>query len=207
MRGLATKKDLLLVSIVGLLFGLAVIPVLENIDPAFWELNFKNVVLVIGGFFVFANFALWIAGLLAKKWIALWQFAKFGAGGSLSAAFDIGTLNLLSLIFQIFSGPLILVFNAISIFLATTNSYFWNKLWAFKKIEGGKIFDLREYLKFIGVILGSLIIGATIVFILTTYVSHPNISNQVWENIAKLISIPPVVAWNFIFFKYVIFKK
>jgi len=156
---------------------------------------------------VFANFALWVAGLLGKKWFGLWQFAKFGAGGSLSAAIDIGILNLLSLIFQIFSGPLILAFNAVSIYLATTNSYFWNKLWAFKKIEGGKIFDFREYLKFIGITLGSLIIGAGIVFILTTYVSHPDISNPVWENIAKLISVPPVVAWNFTFFKYVIFKK
>lgn len=207
MIGLATKRDFFLVSIIGILFGLLLIPILENIKPAFWDLNFINVFLLVAGFFIFANLSLAVAGLLGKKHYALWQFAKYGAGGALSAMLDMGLLNLLSLIFNIFSGPLIIVLNSFSIYAAMTNSYFWNKLWAFKK-EGGGIFNLREYLKFIGVTLGSLVIGSLMVYFTTTHISAPaGISEQLWENIAKLISIPFVVAWNFVLYKFVIFKQ
>ncbi len=207
MVSVAAKKDFFLVSIIGALFGLLLIPILENIQPPFWEFNLLNAFALVIGFFLFANFALMIGGLLGAKISSLWQFAKFGAGGALSAAIDIGILNLFSLIFQIFSGPWIILFNGTSIAFAMTNSYLWNKLWTFKK-DGSSVFQMKEYSKFIGATLGSLIMGSAIVYVLTTIVGPPpNISMEIWENIAKLTSIPPVVAWNFIAYKFFVFKS
>lgn len=206
MIGVAVKKDFLLVSIVGLLFGTFLIPILENIKPPQWELTFLSAASLIVGFCLFANFALMIGGLLGKKFPPLWQFTKFGAGGALNAAIDIGLLNLLSLVFQIFSGPLIILFNGISLAIALTNSYLWNKLWTFKK-DDSSVFRVGEYFKFVGATLGSVVMGSAIVYFLTTVTGAPqNISPAIWENIAKLASVPPIVAWNFFAYKFLVFK-
>jgi len=205
MIGLATKKDFALVSIVGTVFGLFLIPILENIKPPQWELNIFTASTLIIGFFLFANFALAIGGMIGKKFPAFWQFTKFGASGALNAALDIGLLNLLSLIFQIFSGPLLAIFNAISLFVAFNNSYLWNKLWVFKL--DGKI-DFKEYLKFAGATGVGMVIGSLIVYLITTFVTPPaGISPQIWENIAKGISLPLVVFSNFTLYKFVVFKR
>jgi putative flippase GtrA len=205
MIGLATKKDFFLVSIIGVLFGSLVIPVLQNIRPAFWQLNFTNAAATIIGFLIFANVAMAIAGLIGKKFPSLFQFAKFSASGSLNAALDIGLFNLLSYIFQVFSGPLLALFNGIVVFIAFNNSYFWNKLWVFK--ADGTI-NIYEYLKFAAATLVGLILGTSIVYYITTFVSAPTgISPQIWENVAKAISIPLVVASNFSLYKFVVFKK
>lgn len=208
MVGVATKKDFFLVSIIGIVFGGLLIPVLENVRPPFWQLNLTNAIYLIAAFFVFANFALLVAGLLGKRLPSLWEFAKYGAAGSMNAVLDVGVLNLFSIIFHVFSGPLILLFNGISISLAVTNAYFWNKLWAFKKAEGGSVFNLKEFYKFIGATVLSILGGSLIVYFLTTIVGSPTgISPEIWENISKLISIPPIVAWNFIAYKFFVFKR
>ncbi len=206
MLGVATKKDHFLVSIVGLLFGILSLPILENIKPPQWELTFLSAAVVIAGFFIFANFSMWVAGLIGLRSPALFQFAKYGAAGALSAFIDLGILNLFSLIFKIYSGPAILVFNAISFLVATTNAYFWNKFWAFKK-DGDRP-NVKEYAKFICVTLTGLAINTAIVFFMTTVVGAPEgVSEPVWENVAKFSAVIPNVMWNFVGYKFFIFKS
>ncbi|MEK7640622.1 MAG: GtrA family protein [Patescibacteria group bacterium] len=206
MIGLATKKDYLLVSIVGLAFGILSLPILENIKPPHWELTLMSAALVITGFFLFANFAMWVAGMIGLRSLALFQFAKYGAAGALSAFIDLGLLNLFSLIFQIFSGPAILIFNSVSFLVAVTNSYLWNKFWAFKK--EGDTANLREYSRFIGITLVGLVINTAIVFIMTTFIGAPEgTSEPLWENVAKFSAIIPNVIWNFFGYKFFIFKS
>lgn len=207
MFGVAAKKDFFLVSIIGIIFGGLLIPILENIRPPFWQLNPANVAYLIVGFFFFANFALLVAGLLGTKFPSLWEFAKYGAAGSMNAVLDVGVLNLLSMAFNVFAGPLIILFNGISIALAVTNAYFWNKLWAFKKTEQSSVFNLGEFYKFIAATILSILGGSLIVYLLTTIIGPPaGISPGIWENISKLISVPPVVAWNFVAYKFFVFK-
>lgn len=205
MIGLATKKDFLLVSVIGALFGFSLLPILENIKPPQWELNFYTGTVLIIGFSLFANVALFTGSLIGKKNPAFWQFTKFGASGASNAALDIGILNLLSFIFQVFSGPLLAAFNAIALFLAFNNSYFWNKLWVFEK-DGAVNF--KEYLKFAAATMVGLVIGTATVYLITTFVIPPTgISPQIWENIAKGISLPLVITANFTLYKFVVFKK
>ncbi len=206
MLGVATKKDHFLVSIVGLLFGVLSLPILENIKPPQWELTFLSATSVIAGFFLFANFSMWVAGLIGVRSLALFQFAKYGAAGALSAFIDLGILNIFSLVFKIYSGPLIILFNSIGFLIATTNAYFWNRLWAFKK-EGERP-NLKEYARFICVTFTGLLLNTGIVYLMTTIIGAPEgISEPAWENIAKFSAIIPNVMWNFIGYKFIIFKS
>lgn len=205
MRGLANKKDFLLVSIIGAIFGFFVIPIMENIRPSQWELTFLSAAALIIGFSLFANLALWIAGLIGVKYPSIFQFAKYAATGAMNSATDLGILNFFSMLFSAFSGPPIVLFNSVSFLVAVTNSYFWNNLWAFKK-EGARL-KFSEYLKFLGVTVGGLVLNNVIVYIVTTTVGAPaSVSEALWENAAKLFAVPVAVLWNFFGYKLLVFK-
>src|SRR3989344_2816310 len=149
MRGIAAKKDFIIVSIVGVIFGLFATPVLENIKLPQWESSFTGVAILVLGFVIFANFALWIASLVGRKIPAVWQFSKYAAIGAMNSALDLGIFNFLSLTFQVFSGPTLLVLNTISFMTAVTNSYFWNTFWSFKteSVAGASV-SVAKYGKF-----------------------------------------------------------
>lgn len=206
MSSLTTKKDHLLVTIIGILFGFFAIPILENIQPAFWQLNAKNILALPAGFAVFANFSIWIAGIIGKKRPGLFQFAKYAATGAMNSFTDLGIFNFLSMIFQIFSGPLIILLNIVSFSVAVTNSYFWNNLWAFKK-DGTKL-RFAEYLRFVGCTIGGMVLNTAVVYLITTVIGAPeHISAGLWENVAKFIAVPPTVAWNFVGYKFFVFTQ
>lgn len=205
MLGVATKKDYYLVSIVGILFGVFSLPILENLNIPRWELTLANGAAIIIGFLLFANFAMWIAGLIGVRSQALFQFAKYGAAGALSAFADLGILNIFSLIFKVYSGPLILIFNSVGFLTGTTNAYFWNKLWVFKK-EGEKP-NIKEYARFFAITCTGLILNTGIVYLMTSVIGAPaGISEPVWENVSKFSAIIPNVMWNFVGYKFIIFK-
>ncbi len=205
MQGLATKRDYLLVSIIGVLFGLFAIPILENIRPAFWHLSASSVIFLLAGFALFANLALGIAGLIGARYPGIFQFAKYAATGALNSFTDLGLFNLLSMIFQIFSGSLIVVFNVISFSVAVTNSYFWNRLWVFRKAGAAPL--IGSYAKFIGVTLSGAAINSAIVYVITTTIGAPlDVTPELWENVAKLIGVPVSIIWNFFGYKFFVFK-
>jgi len=204
MRGIAAKRDYGLVLIIGIIVGIFSVPILENIDPPFWELTLANVALLVIGFSAFSVFALWVAGIIGLKSPGLYQFAKYGAAGAMNSATDVGILNFLSYVFQIFSGGGIIILNVIAFTVAVTNSYFWNNLWVFKRDGAG--LSMNEYMKFFGVTVTGIAINTAIVFFLTTYTAPPGaMSPQLWENVAKLIAMPASVAWNFIGYKFFVF--
>ncbi len=204
MRNLAVSRDYLIVSYVGVLFGLLLLPILQNIRPAFWSFSAVKVVGIIIGFTFFANVALWVGGWLGTRWPALWQFVKYAATGSLNAVLDVGLLNLLSLIFSVYSGGWLIVFNVISIAIAVTNSFTLNKFWAFKNSNP---FHWQELWAFLAVGAVTIVIGSSVLYFLTTIVGSPDgISEPVWENIAKFIATPITIILNFFGFKFLVFK-
>lgn len=202
---LATRKDYFIVTAIGLGFGLLLLPVLENITPPRWELTFGNASILILGFGIFANIALTIGAWLGHRWFFIWQFVKFGAVGSANALLDFGILNLLSLIFKIYAGPGIAVFNIISGSIAITNSYLLNKYWAFQQRRAFRVYELS---RFLGVTLVNVGINTAMVYFLTTVIGAPeSISPPLWENISKLIAVPVTLVLNFLGYKYFVFQK
>lgn len=203
MQSLATRKDHFLVSIIGVGFGLFLIPVLQNTQPSFWQLSFFSALALVAGFTIFANVALAIGGFIGHNIPAVWQFTKYAAAGSFNSLLDLGILNLLSFIFKIYQGPFLILFNAISFLIAISNSYFWHKFWSFKSATP---IGFREYSKFLLATIGGLIINTSIVYSLTI-MTPQNISLPVWENIAKLIAVVPTLIWNFFAYRILVFQQ
>lgn len=133
------------------------------------------------------------------------QFVRFGIIGGMNTAIDFGILNLLMWWTGIHSGGQIVLLNIISFAIAVTNSYFWNKYWAFKDKDSTGV---MEFSQFIAVTLVGLAINSTIVYVVTTLVDPMfGLNETLWANLAKIVATGLSLIWNFIGYKFIVFKQ
>lgn len=200
-----TKKDYFAISIIGFLFGLLLLPVLSNIKIPFFALNFKNAFLLIIGFVIFANLALWLVSLLSRFIPVFLQVAKFAAVGGLNTLLDLGVLNVLILISGVATGYWYPMFKGISFVIANINSYFWNKHWTFGVSDSANI---KEFSQFLTVSIIGFGINVSIASLIVNIIGAPeNISPERWANIGALSATIISLVWNFIGYKFFVFKK
>jgi len=149
---------------------------------------------------------LWIAYLIGKKFIFVFQLAKFILIGALFAIFDLSILNVLMDYFGITAGTAYMIFVAVSFIITTSVKYVADKFWAFEKtekeqmgMEFGKFFIITVISGGIQVIIASLIVN----------VIGPQFGllPLVWANIGKIGGIIIASVWNFICYKFIVFKK
>lgn len=210
-----TKKDYFIISIIGFLFGLLLLPVLNNIKLPFLSVNFKSAFLIIIGFIIFANLALWLTSLLSRFIPILLQIAKFAAVGGLNTLLDLGVLNVLILMSGIAVGYWYPVFKGISFVVANINSYFWNKHWTFQEVrndaEGNtelRGINLNQFGQFMIVSIIGFAINVGIASLLVNFIGSPEgISLERWANIGALLATFISLIWNFIGYKFLVFKK
>jgi len=196
------KKDLLLVTIIGGAVGILVQPMIQNLVAS------PTIFIRVGAFFgflIFAPFALIVAYFLSKIFSVLYQFAKFGAVGTLNSFIDFGVLNLLIFLFGIESGLWFSIFKAISFLCATTNSYFWNRYWTFESSNKPKV---SEAAKFYTIAIIGAFLNISVASFIFSGVSRPEfISVNLWANVAALGGILSAFIWNFLGYKFIVFKK
>ncbi len=200
------KRDYLIVGIIGALIGLLTIPILTNINlPLFFKVNISNSILLILFFAVFALLALWVSALLAKVVPVMLQIAKFAAVGGLNTLLNLGVLNLLIYIFSIAKGLPYSIFIAIAFIIANINSYFWNKYWTFgSKGEVG----VKEFGQFFVVSLVGFGISVGVASLVVNVIGPVGgISDARWANIGALSATVGSLAWNFVGYKFIVFKK
>lgn len=155
---------------------------------------------------IVALVGLYAAYLIGRKIPVIYQFVKFGAVGVLNTVLDFGILNLLISIFKIYAGAGVAILNAVSFGVAVIHSYFWNKFWIFKKKETAGI--TGEFIQFLTVsVIGILINSGTIYLITTIIKPQFGISAILWVNLAKLIATVISLFWNFLGYKFIVFKK
>lgn len=196
------KSDLIIALIIGGIIGWFGLGILKNL-----ELEIKIwywILLPIFSSFFCLGF-LWIACFLGKKFLVIWQLSKFILVGVLNTFIDLGVLNLLILVSGIASGLPYSIFKGLSFIVAVTNSYFWNRFWTFEKSLGIKG---KEYTHFLIIsIIGFLINVGTASTIVNLIGPQFGLTSKIWANVGAIGAALVGMSWNFLGYKFIVFKK
>lgn len=151
-------------------------------------------------------FGIFIASFLGRKIPVLFQLAKFVLVGALNTFVDLGVLNLLMFVFSVSIGWLYSIFKAISFTCSVVHSYFWNKFWTYGKKETGV--EAKELGKFFLIAGIGFILNVGIAsFVVNIIGPQFGLSLKIWANIGAIIATVCVFMWNFLGYKFLVFKK
>ena len=154
------------------------------------------------------------------------QAIKFVLVGILNTLVDLGALNLLMFASGIVSGLGYTAFKGFSFTLAVLNSYFLNKFWTFKGQGAGK--SPKQFTQFFIVSLIGFGINVGVASLVVN-VMAPQFSSvfsecigmeggvqcftkitpspRIWANIGAICATFAAMTWNFIGYKFIVFKQ
>ncbi|TFJ92743.1 GtrA family protein [Lentibacillus salicampi] len=131
------------------------------------------------------------------------QFVQFGVIGFANAAIDIGTLNLLLILFNTDGRMLLLLYNTIAYSLAVVNSYYWNASITFKRSAKG---SNRQRILFIIQGLVSLGVSNLVFLGLNELLDYTAVPSWLRYNAAKGLAMFLSFLASFFMVKYFVFK-
>lgn len=141
-----------------------------------------------------------------KNTLVFFQASKFVLVGILNTLIDLGVLNLLILATGIASGLGYSAFKGISFAVAVINSYFWNKFWTFKSAGTGKAG--KEFLQFLVVSTVAFFINVGIAsFVVNVIGPQFGTGAKMWANVGAIAATFCAMFWNFMGYKFIVFKK
>jgi putative flippase GtrA len=155
---------------------------------------------------ILAVFGIWIAEIIGRKFLFVYQLAKFVLVGAFFAVFDLIILNSLMAYFGITREEILKysIFVVISFIVVTTFKYFANKYWAFEKMEKERMEKEFGTFFLVTAISGVIQVGvASLVFKFLILVVSPLLAG----NIGKILGIVVASVWNFLCYKFLVFKK
>ena len=212
------KRDFYLSTLAGLFIGLLILPVINAAKPEFF--NFPIALSVIIFFLIATPLGILVASLIGAKIPIIWQIAKFGVTGVMNFLVDLGVLSLLIVIFQevleielketiLGLGILILTYYSIckgtSFIVANVNSYFWNKFWTFEDKSSEK--QVTEFTQFFVVSLVGFFINVLVASYVFKAINMPGFTPEQWGLIGAAVGSVAGLAWNFLGYKFIVFKK
>lgn len=203
------KIDIISPIVLGLIIAALIISLLKILETQL-QISGDKAILIWVALIVLvpSSLVLWvyITFHLGKRRHIFFQFGKFLPIGVANTAIDFGSLNLLILISGVDKGLWFSVFKGISFVCAVANSYLWNRYWTF---EGGGAEGIgRQFLKFLIVAgIGFIINVAAASFIVNYVEPFGGVSPILWANIGAFASIVLVIIWNFLGYKFLVFKK
>ncbi len=155
---------------------------------------------------VLSILGVFIAFFLVQKIPTLFQLAKFVLVGALNTFIDLGILILLLTVFGISAGLLYSISKALSFSCSVVSSYIWNKFWTFEKKETGV--NGKEFRKFFLIAGIGFFLNVSIAsFVVNVVGSRFGLSAEIWAMAGAFIAIICVFMWNFLGYKFLVFKK
>lgn len=141
------------------------------------------------------------------------QFAKFFVIGIMNTLIDLVILNAETLITGQKEGYQYAIQKGFSFMAAVTFSYFMNKYWAFQ--DKNKEREGKKFSQFLFVSLIGMAINITVATLVVTYLQTPVnsvldwgfLTPQMWVNIGALSGSAAGLLWNFVGYKFWVFKK
>jgi len=210
-----TKKDYYLSFLAGLFIGFLLLPILYAAKPELYE---KFSIFIVPFFIIATPFGLAITHIIGQRIAVIWQIGKFGVTGVLNFCVDLGVLSLLTFImgkyFEVGSGDLIFssvtfftfysIYKSISFITANINSYIWNKYWTFQKEDDKK----SEFFQFFIVSIIGFVINVFFASIVFKYVSPvAGLNLEQWGLMGAVVGSIAGLIWNFLGYKFIVFKK
>lgn len=196
------KIDLILTLVIGEIIACFFYGILKNLRV---EIKFLGLILAIS-FPILVSIGIYINWLLGKKFLWIFQAAKFSLIGVLATSVDLGILNLLIQIFKIDEGLPYSIFKGISFIIATCSKYLGDKFWAFEKMERRGM--EKEFGQFLLVTLLGLIINVGVAsLVINVFGVQFGLTKKIWANIGGIIAAFVTAIWNFIGYKFIVFKK
>ncbi|MBM3257142.1 MAG: GtrA family protein [Candidatus Liptonbacteria bacterium] len=206
------KQDFTTVTIIGVAIGILAQLVLGNLMPTTPILR----VGVVLGCTLFAPFCLLVAYFLGKLVPALYphtyggkigvgvyQFAKFGAVGTLNSLIDLAVLNIAIMLTGVAGGFWYPFIKGFSFFCATTNSFLWNRWWTFGQSQTSKL----QTAQFYGIAATGWVINVAVASFVVNGVSIPGgLSANAWANVGALAGIGASFLFNFVGYKFWVFR-
>jgi len=196
------KIDIILALVVGEIAAWFFYGILRNLGL---EIKFLWLILAVL-LPVLALAGLWLAWFLGKKLLWIFQAAKFFLIGIIATLVDLGVLNLLILVTGVATGSLFSIFKGISFIVATCSKYAGDKFWAFEKME--KKGMGREFGQFFVVTLVGLFINVGAASLIVNILgSQFGLAPELWANVGGIIAAFVSAVWNFIGYKFIVFKS
>jgi putative flippase GtrA len=182
-----SKKDIIFATICGLSVAWVAVDFLGSKG---WIFFIILPILSISG--------LYITELVGKRFLFIHQVGKFALGGAFVSVVDI---KVFQLIFWLL--PFSLTVKAISFIIATLVKYWGDKHWTFEKPEKQDIG--KELAKFFMVATTGLLINVVSFYIFGKI--DNGLSDILWMEASIIFASLVVASWNFIGYKFIVFKR
>lgn len=201
------KRDLFFASINGLFIGIFAPSIFRNLG-AVLPVPISLFALALALLCIIGITVGFLLSKISSRLRFFFQLAKFGIIGATNFIVDLGIFSLLIWVTHISTGGSIVLFKVASVSVAIVNSYIWNKFWSFGEKHTDESTVRRQFFQFIAVSLVGLVLNAGITYSLITFAAgFMSVSPETWATISSAIASITVLSWNFIGYKFFVFKR
>lgn len=213
------RKDYLLGTLSGLIIGLLLLPILKNAQPGLYD---SVDVFVVPFFVVGVPVGLVLASWIAKKIALVWQLAKFLVIGVMNTLVDLGVLALITIVVTNDSSTIASqdtwftaltltvtyysLYKGFSFIVANINSFFWNKYWTFGSTAAAQA-PVQFFQFFLVSIIGFAINVVIASLVFSFFAGSERLTVEQAGLVGALFGSVIGLAWNFIGYKFFVFKK
>ena len=149
---------------------------------------------------------LWLAFLIGKKLLFVFQAAKFFLTGAFATVVDIKIFQLVTWLLSLMMTANPLIPKAISFLIATFAKYWGNKYWVFEK--NGKDGIKKEVIQFFIITLVGLALDVGSFYYFIKIIGPQfGMPFKVWQELSIILAALVAALWNFLGYKFLVFKK